>query len=130
MVVSTFHLPQIKAEPSSVPLSILSFYSSPFFHFSANNVLFNTIVIVNGPTPPGTGVIALATSLTASKSTSPFNLPFSSGVFPTSIMTAPGFTKSFVTRCTRPTALTITSACFKTSSVFVDFECNKVTVAS
>ena len=27
-------------------------------HFSAISVLFSTIVIVNGPTPPGTGVIA------------------------------------------------------------------------
>ena len=35
-------------------------------HFSASKVLFNTIVIVNGPTPPGTGVIAPAISLTAS----------------------------------------------------------------
>ena len=34
--------------------------------FSASKVLFNTIVIVNGPTPPGTGVIAQAISLTAS----------------------------------------------------------------
>ena len=49
--------------------------------FSPNNVLLSTIVIVNGPTPPGTGVIAPATSLTSSNSTSPFNLPFSSGVY-------------------------------------------------
>jgi 5,10-methylene-tetrahydrofolate dehydrogenase/methenyl tetrahydrofolate cyclohydrolase len=33
-------------------------------------VLLSTIVIVNGPTPPGTGVIAPATSLTSSNSTS------------------------------------------------------------
>ena len=48
-------------------------YSMPLRIFSANNVLLSTIVIVNGPTPPGTGVIAPATSLTSSNSTSPFN---------------------------------------------------------
>ena len=63
-----------------------------------NNVLLSTIVIVNGPTPPGTGVIAPATSLTSSNSTSPFNLPFSSGVLPTSTITAPSFTSSLVTK--------------------------------
>ena len=62
----------------------------------SNNVLLSTIVIVNGPTPPGTGVIAPATSLTSSNSTSPFNLPFSSGVLPTSTITS--FTSSLVTK--------------------------------
>jgi hypothetical protein len=52
----------------------VKYYSMPRRIFSANNVLLSTIVIVNGPTPPGTGVIAPATSLTSSNSTSPFNL--------------------------------------------------------
>ena len=56
---------------------------------SARSVLLSTIVIVKGPTPPGTGVIALAISFTSSYATSPFNFPFSSGVLPTSIITAP-----------------------------------------
>ena len=41
-------------------------YSMPLRIFSAISVLFNTIVIVIGPTPPGTGVIAPAISLTSS----------------------------------------------------------------
>ena len=39
--------------------------------FAEATVLYRSIVIVIGPTPPGTGVIKLAFSLTASKSTSP-----------------------------------------------------------
>ena len=38
---------------------------------AALSVFTSSIAIVIGPTPPGTGVIAPATSLTASKSTSP-----------------------------------------------------------
>ena len=82
----------------------------PLRIFSANNVLFKTIVMVKGPTPPGTGVIAPAISFTSSNSTSPFSLPFSSGVLPTSTITAPSFTSSLVTNPGLPTALTITSA--------------------
>ena len=37
-------------------------------------MLNSSIVIVIGPTPPGTGVIREAISFTASKSTSPTNL--------------------------------------------------------
>ena len=40
------------------------------------------MVIVIGPTQPGTGVIALAISFTASKSTSPVNLPSSRTIHP------------------------------------------------
>src|SRR6185437_13174786 len=49
------------------------------------SVFFNNIVIVIGPTPPGTGVIAEAFSLADSKSTSPQSLPFSSRFMPTSM---------------------------------------------
>ena len=38
---------------------------------AASSVFWSSIAIVIGPTPPGTGVIAPATSATASKSTSP-----------------------------------------------------------
>jgi hypothetical protein len=62
-----------------------------------------------GPTPPGTGVIALAISLTASKSTSPQRTS-STRLMPTSITTAPGFTKLASTIRGRPTAAIRTSA--------------------
>ena len=38
---------------------------------AARTVFSSNIAMVNGPTPPGTGVMAEATWLTASKSTSP-----------------------------------------------------------
>ena len=44
---------------------------------AASTVLRSRQAIVIGPTPPGTGVIALARSLTASKSTSPTSPPSS-----------------------------------------------------
>ena len=53
----------------------------------------------------GTGVMAEALSLTASKSTSPQSLPFSRFI-PTSITTAPAFTISAVTNRGLPTAAT------------------------
>ena len=46
-----------------------------------------------GPTPPGTGVIALATLETSSKSTSPTR-PVSVLLIPTAIPIAPFFTQS------------------------------------
>src|SRR5579862_1892703 len=63
---------------------------------AAITVLASSIVIVIGPTPPGTGVIAPATSLTLAKSTSPTSL-LSTRVVPTSITTAPGLTISALT---------------------------------
>ena len=69
-------------------------------------VFLISIVIVMGPTPPGTGVIAPATSETSAKSTSPHSLPFSSRFMPTSMTTAPGFTMSAVTNFALPTATT------------------------
>ena len=74
-------------------------------------VLTSNIVIVIGPTPPGTGVIADATAETPAKSTSPHNLPASLRFMPTSMITAPGLTMSAVTVLRRPTAATSTSAC-------------------
>ena len=49
--------------------------------------------MVIGPTPPGTGVIAPATSAALAKSTSPTSLP-STRLMPTSITVAPGFSQS------------------------------------
>ena len=34
-----------------------TYYSMLFARFAATNALLSTIVIVNGPTPPGTGVM-------------------------------------------------------------------------
>ena len=48
-----------------------------------------TIVVVTEPTPPGTGVIALTTEETSSKSTSPTVFPLN-WLIPTSITIAPG----------------------------------------
>jgi 5,10-methylene-tetrahydrofolate dehydrogenase/methenyl tetrahydrofolate cyclohydrolase len=51
------------------------------------------------PVPGGVGpmTITMVLNNTLIDSISPFNLPFSSGVFPTSITTAPSLTSSFVT---------------------------------
>src|ERR1019366_318075 len=79
-----------------------------------STVLASSMAIVIGPTPPGTGVIAEATSQTPAKSTSPQSLPAlgsPSGMWfmPTS-MTAPGLTIAAVRVLRRPTAATFTSA--------------------
>ena len=83
---------------------------------AASKVFAISIAIVIGPTPPGTGVITLAFSFTASKSTSPTKrnpLFFvASGIrfTPTSITHAPSFTISAVTVFGRPVAAMIMSA--------------------
>src|SRR5690348_4801067 len=61
------------------------------------------MAIVIGPTPPGTGVIAPATSPTGPKSTSPTR-PSSVRLMPTSMTVAPCFTMSAVIMRARPTA--------------------------
>src|SRR5262245_63467155 len=65
---------------------------------AACSVLCISITIVIGPTPLGTGVIIPATSLTASKSTSPASLPSGRRLMPTSTTTAPGRTISALTK--------------------------------
>ena len=55
-----------------------------------------SIAIVRRPTPPGTGVIAPATSTALSKSTSPTNYLGAMRLIPTSITVAPGFIISAV----------------------------------
>ncbi len=55
------------------------------------------MAFVSGPTPPGTGVIAEATSTADAKSTSPTMWP-STTLIPTSTTTAPGLSIAPVTR--------------------------------
>src|SRR5258706_1138201 len=89
---------------------------SPKAISAALSVFSSSMAIVIGPTPPGTGVIAPATSFADSKSTSPtvrdpLFLVGSSMLFvPTSITTAPGLIQSPFTICARPTAATRISA--------------------
>ena len=77
--------------------------------------------IVIGPTPPGTGVIALATLETSSKSTSPTK-PESVLLIPTSITIAPFFTQSPLTSFGMPTAAIIISALRHSALRFFVFE--------
>ena len=91
--------------------------------------------MVIGPTPPGTGVIAPATSAQLSKSQSPTSrvLPSprsgaSMRLMPTSITVAPGLIQSPVTICGRPTAATTISACRQTASISFVREWAMVTV--
>ena len=74
-----------------------------------STVLLSKHAIVIGPTPPGTGVIALATLETSLKSTSP-TIPKSVLLIPTSITMAPFFTQSPLTNLGIPTAAIIISA--------------------
>src|SRR5262249_53075344 len=76
---------------------------------AACRVFASSIAIVIGPPPPGTGVIAAATSATASRSTSPTK-PSSVRLVPTSITTAPGLTASAPISRGTPAATTRTSA--------------------
>ena len=75
------------------------------------------MAMVIGPTPPGTGVMAPATLLTSSKSTSPVSFVFVSPpsltwirLMPTSMTRAPGLIHSPLTMFGRPTAATRISA--------------------
>ena len=65
--------------------------------------------MVIGPTPPGTGVIALAFSLTVSNSTSPTILS-PTLLIPTSMIIEFFFTQSPFTKLATPTAATRISA--------------------
>src|SRR5579872_133397 len=118
--------------------------------FAALSVLNISIAMVSGPTPPGTGVSAPATSAT-SGCTSPISVdPFLRNVssrlefpaknlwnsagsvtvfMPTSITVAPGFTKSRVIIPARPMAATRMSALRHTAGRSCVFEWQTVTVA-
>ena len=79
-----------------------------------HSVLRSRQAIVIGPTPPGTGVIAPATSMASSKATSPTNLRVAvrrlDRLMPTSMTVAPGFSQPPLTISGRPTAATTMSA--------------------
>src|SRR6056297_1764726 len=75
-----------------------------------SRVLYNNMVIVIGPTPPGTGVMAAALRQAAAKSTSPISFFSSTRFTPTSITTAPGLIQSPLIICGLPTAAISTSA--------------------
>lgn len=87
----------------------------PSLNLQDLSVFFINMVMVMGPTPPGTGVMEPAISLAASKSTSPrstatillgsFALGFSpTRLTPTSMTQAPGWIHSGLTRPGTPAA--------------------------
>ena len=83
--------------------------------------------MVIGPTPPGTGVIALVLLFNSSKFTSP--TIFSPTLFiPTSITIAFSLTQSFFTSFGTPTAAIKISALRHSFCKFSVFECTIVTV--
>ena len=89
---------------------------------AACRVLRSRQAMVIGPTPPGTGVMAEATSAASAKATSPTSrvLPspaagFGTRLMPTSITMAPGLIQSPRTISGRPTAATRMSARRQTS---------------
>ena len=82
------------------------------FISAAFNVFFISIAMVIGPTPPGTGVMAPATSFAVSHSTSPTQVFGAILFMPTSITTAPSFIISLVIKFGIPTAATRISADF------------------
>ena len=83
-----------------------------------SNVFLSKHAMVIGPTPPGTGVIALATFFEDSKSTSPTILPLALFI-PTSITIASFFIQSPFTISLTPTAAISMSALLH--SVFRSF---------
>src|SRR5262249_27022216 len=72
--------------------------------WAARTVLYSSMVMVMGPTPPGTGVMAEASGRTTSKSTSPVSRPSGSRFMPTSTTAAPGRTMSAVRKWVWPMA--------------------------
>ena len=83
--------------------------------WAATRVLRSRTAMVIGPTPPGTGVIAPATSLAAGEidvADQPGLAVLGAGtrLMPTSITVAPGFSQSPLTISGRPTAATTMSA--------------------
>src|SRR5882757_1785054 len=77
---------------------------------AASTVFDNSIAIVIGPNPPGTGVIQPARCAAASYTTSPTSLPSAVRLIPTSNTAAPGLIHSPGTNPALPTAATTTSA--------------------
>src|SRR5262249_4984575 len=96
---------------------------------AALSVLYSSMQIVIGPTPPGTGVIQAARSFAVSNSTSPDSFPLLSRFTPTSITTAPGLTHSPRTKPALPIATTRISARAASSLKLAVREWQIVTVA-
>ena len=94
---------------------------------AAVTVFCRSIAMVIGPTPPGTGVSAPATSRTA-LSTSPHS-PLLVRWIPTSTTVAPGFTPSAPMSLGIPAATTSTSAWRHTAATSLLREWHTVTVA-
>jgi len=107
----------------------------PLRRRNALTVFLMSMATVMGPTPPGTGVIMEAIGETDGKSTSPtsrwpdFLAGSATRLIPTSITTAPGFTKSAVTNPGRPIAAISTSACLARDGRSKVREWQTVTVA-
>mmetsp|Transcript_32839 Transcript_32839/g.60095 ORF Transcript_32839/g.60095 Transcript_32839/m.60095 type:complete len:226 (-) Transcript_32839:484-1161(-) len=104
--------------------------------FAELKVFLRSMAIVIGPTPPGTGVILLATALAGSKATSPtsrypaFLDASSTELIPTSMTTHPGFSQSAGTNSARPMAA-ITMSASRTAAAWSAVRlCTIVTVAS
>ena len=77
-----------------------------------------------GPTPPGTGVSALAFFETSSNATSP-TIPFSVLLIPTSITIASFFTQSPLTSSGIPTAELVRGDWVKKDAIVIDVGINK-----
>ena len=98
---------------------------------AALTVLASRQAIVIGPTPPGTGVIAPATSRASSNATSPTTRRLPSRMTrltPTSITVAPGLIQSPRTNSERPIAANTRSARRHTAGRSRVLECATVTV--
>lgn len=95
-----FHSPSWNVLFHSFLQFLLTFLSPYLLLIACSYVFLISIATVMGPTPPGTGVMKPATSLAASKSTSPNNLFFFPGselgstLIPQSITIAPGLIQS------------------------------------
>src|SRR3982074_3076082 len=77
---------------------------------AASTAFDNSIAMVIGPNPPGTGVIHPARAAALSYSTSPTSFPSAVRLMPTSNTAAPGLIQSPGTKPALPTAATTTSA--------------------
>ena len=115
-------------------MDYLILISTPLRFAVAMTVFLSRQLMVIGPTPPGTGVIKLAFSLTCEKSTSPtiryFPVSFSWVsilLIPTSMPQAPGFIQFYFTISARPTAAINKSAFDVISVIFFVLEWTIVT---
>src|SRR3989338_9504278 len=97
--------------------------------FAPWRVFQRSMVIVIGPTPPGTGVIKEARLAASSNSTSPQSLSSALRFIPTSMTTAPSLIQDPLTNCAWPIAATTMSAWRTFSARSFVLEWAMVTVA-